>query len=525
MDGIQTFFTLLFIAVLLVAVAQKLKVPYPIALVIGGAVLGFIPNMHPIEFEPNFILVTVLPPILYYAAYETSFREFANNWKHIFSLALGLVLVTTFFVGLTFKWMFPQLPWALAFAFGSIVSPPDAIAATTIFKQFRISPRLISLLEGESLINDASALVLYKISVIALLSGSFSWMDGGVQFITSAFGGVVLGTIFGFSAQLLSRKFLQPTLSVVFSFTIPYLVFITAQALEISSVLAVVVSGLIGSRLLLTHHTPLRRILGHAAWDIFIIFLNCFVFIIIGIQLRTIMTLFTTEQIIRYSLYSIMIATVMVIVRMAWIYTISIPSYIKALKNKKIGTLAPKILQEAALIGWSGMRGIVSLAAAIGLPLTFRDGSLLEGRYEVIFITFIVILLTLLLPGLSLPAFIRWLDIEHEPSPSNASKIRKHLVEIAEKKLEQLLTAKTLSKEQHIFLKDYFTMQLQVLELSHAVENDLQNMENARLQVIEEQRKLLIKKWKLKQIDDRLLSHLENELDMLQVHNARADLK
>lgn len=525
MDSLQTFFSLLFTAVLLVGIAQKLRTPYPIALVIGGAALGFIPEMSPIQFDPNFILVIVLPPILYYAAFETSIREFTQNWKNIFSLALGLVFVTTLVVGVIFKWMFPQFPWPLAFAFGAIVSPPDAIAATTILKRFKITPKLIALLEGESLINDASALVLYKLSVVALLSGSFSLLEGSAHFVFTAAGGIALGIVLGFLAHLISRYFLEPVLSVVFSFLIPYLIYITAQTLQTSGVLAVVVSGLIGSRLLLTHHTSLRRVLGHATWDIFIILLNCLVFILIGLQLRTILELFTVEQIALYSLYALIIAFIMVAIRMAWIYTISIVPYIKALKSPNANMLCPKILKESALVGWSGMRGIVSLAAAIGLPLAFDDGRPLDGRYEVIFITFVVILLTLLIPGLSLPAFIRWLDIQHHPATDSMSKIRKRLGKIAEEKLNHLFRIENVTENECQFLKDYFKTQLHVFELSHATQTEVQNIEHARLKVIQAQRQLLIDLWKLKEIDDRLLSHLESELDMIEVHSARAELK
>lgn len=319
-ENLQSILLLLFAAVLFVGIAQKFRVPYPIALVFGGTLIGFIPGIPFIEFNPNVILVIVLPPILYYAAFGIAFREFQRNWKDIFSLALGLVVFTTVIIGVIFKGMFPQFPWALCFAFGAIVSPPDAISATTILKRFSLSPRLLSLLEGESLINDATAIVLYRLATLALLSGSFSFAEGGIEFLQVVVGGVILGLGLGFLLQTLSRLYLEPVLGVVFSFTIPYSTYIIANLIGVSGVIAVVVNGLVGSRILLTHHSSLRRVLGYATWDIFIILLNCFVFILIGLQLKNITSVMTIQQMILYSGYAVFIFLVMLVVRFIWVY-------------------------------------------------------------------------------------------------------------------------------------------------------------------------------------------------------------
>lgn len=525
MESLQTIFILLFSAVLLVGIAQKMRISYPIALVLGGTAIGFIPGLTPFNFDPDLILVIFLPPILYYAAFGTSFREFKQNWRIIFSLALGLVFVTTLVIGLIFKWMFPSFPWALAFAFGAIVSPPDAIATTTILKRFAINSRLVTLLEGESLINDASALVLYKLAVAALLSGAFSLIEGGVEFFKVVSGGILVGFGTGFLFQLFSRHYLEPVLGVVFSFTIPYITFILANFIGVSGVLAVVVNGLIGSRILLMHHSSLRRVLGYAVWDIFIILLNCFVFILIGLQLRNITRVLTPEQMLLYTGYALLITLAMVVVRMIWVYAKSGFAYLKALNEPKPDIHCRKILREAALIGWCGMRGIVSLAAAIGLPYVLPNGMPLEGRNEVIFITSVVILITLLIPAISLPALIRWLKIPHETAHGEEEKIRSQIAKVAEEKLHHLLSSKSIDENEFNFLKEYFISQSRVLEMSHKAEQKLQRVELARLKVIQAQRKHLLQMWKLQEIDDRLLSHLENELDMAEVHIARAELK
>jgi len=511
---LETIFILLFLSILLVGLAQRLHIPYPITLILGGIAIGFIPGLQPIEFEPHLILSIVLPPILYYAAFGISYREFKYNWKNIFSLALGLVLVTTVIVALFFKWIFPEYPWALAFAFGAIVSPPDAVSATAIFKRFSISSHLETTLEGESLVNDASALVLYKIAVLALLSGSFSTMDAESEFIRSVTGGIGLGIILGFLLQMFSRNMLEPVLGVVFSFTIPYVTFLIADYFGVSGVLAVVVCGLIGAQILLTHHSSLRRVLGYATWDIFIILLNCFVFVLIGLQLREIAKTFTIRQMVLYSAYGFLVTVVMVIVRMAWVYGIA---YLRKDPNLK-----PK---EAALVGWSGMRGIVSLAAAIGLPLATYDGMPLNGRNEVIFITFVVILLTLLIPGLSLPSLIRWLKLQLHAHHTETGKIRGELAKVADLRLHHLHNSLSINRTEYDFLRSYFHTQHRMQEISHAAEYRLPNVEQARIKVIQSQRKKLFELWEQSEIDDRLFTRLENELDMIEVTKARAELK
>lgn len=524
MDTLQTFFLLMFAAAILVGLAQKIHIPYPIALVVGGTAIGFFPNLKTVNFDPNLILIIVLPPILYYAAFGISFREFKLNRKKIFSLALGLVVVTTLVVGVIFKWIFPHFPWALAFAFGAIVSPPDAIAATTIFKRLSISNRLLTILEGESLINDASALVLYRLAVTALLSGAFSFSEASFEFIKITFGGVLLGLILGFTIQTFSRRYLDPVVGVVFSFTIPYVTYVLADFLSVSGVLAVVVCGLIGSKILLTHHSSLRRILGYTTWDIFIILLNCFVFILIGLQLRMIIKGMTYEQMMLYTKYTLMITFTMIVVRMIWVYARSGIFYFYALSAPKSSQLCPQILSDAAIIGWSGMRGIVSLAAALALPFNLSNGDPLEGRNEVIFITFEVILITLLVPGLTLPSLIRLLNILPRHDHHDAHRVRKQLAKVAEEKIQYLHQLKRINSAEFNFLTIYFNLQRRVLEISTSSQKKFKNLEAIRLEVIRAQRKQLLEMWGNLEIDDKLLGKLEHELDVEETHIARAEL-
>lgn len=525
MDSFQTFILLMFAASIIVGISQKLNIPYPIGLVLGGAALGFNPHQSPINFDPHLLLVIVLPPILYYAAFEISLREFKNNWKDILSLAVGLVTFTTLLAGVLFKWMFPQFPWALAFTFGAIVSPPDAIAATSILKRFSISNRLMTVLEGESLVNDASALVLYKMGIIALLSGAFSLAEGSIHFVTEVSGGILLGVVVGFIVQRFSRHFLEPVVGVVFSFTIPYITYILAYSLGVSGVLAVVANGLVGSQILIRHHSSLRRVLGFAAWDIFIILMNCFVFILIGTQLQPLMKEMTFEQLLQYSSFAFVITVAMIILRTLWAYAKSIFAYIKALNKPRAEIICPQILKEAGLIGWTGMRGIVSLTAALAIPYTGLNGLPIEGRNEVILLTFMVILLTLLIPGLTLSSLICWLKIPSHPQHHITLKVKKLLTENAEQTIQQLHKANEIDDNQFTFLNSYFNLKLQLVEIADPTANKKHNLESARKMILQEQRKELFKIWERLEIDDKLLSQLEQELDLEETHLARAQLK
>lgn len=524
MDILQTIVILIFLAVLLVGIAQKIHISYPVALVIGGTAVGFIPGLQSFSFDPNLILVIVLPPILYYASFSISYWDFKRNWVEIFSLALGLVVITTFIIGVLVKWLFPEFPWALAFAFGAIVSPPDSVATTTILRRFSISPRLLAILEGESLINDASALVLYRLAVVAILSGVFSLSEASLDFLKIVSGGIFLGFFLGLIIQNLSRKYLDPVVGVLLSFTIPYITYLLAQYLGVSGVLAVVVNGLIGARIVAKHPSSLRRVLGFAFWDIYVIILNCFIFILIGLQLRSFANAMTLKQLVLYTTYASFITLALIVIRLIWVYSRSGIHYLKALKNPKTCRQCPQILREAAIVGWSGMRGIVSLTAALALPYTYPNGQLIDGRNEVIFMTFIVILITLLLPSTTLPYLIHLLKIDQHFDNRRAHQARKHLIEVAKKKIHHLREIQNINDKEFTFLASYFNLQRFVFEIATSDLKKMSKLELARLKVFQAQRNELLAMWESQEIDDRLFRQLEHELDIAESHITRVEL-
>ena len=285
MAPLQVLLFLLLCALALGWLSRRINLPYPIALVIGGSALGFVPGLPQLQFDPQLLLVLVLPPILYQAALLTSWRDFKANLRPIGFLAIGLVIVTTLAVGAALKLLFPEMPWAVAFVFGAIVSPPDAVAATAVLSRYNIPHRVVVVLEGESLVNDASGLVLYKFAVAAVLTGAFSLAEASVQFALVALGGIAVGMVIAWVFVQLHRYIGDPFIEVLVSMSIPYTAYIAAESVHLSGVLAVVAAGLFRGRYAPMIVSAEMRILARSVWNIFVFLLNSMIFILIGLQL------------------------------------------------------------------------------------------------------------------------------------------------------------------------------------------------------------------------------------------------
>lgn len=521
LNTFDAFVLLMYVAVLLVGAAQKMRVSYPIALVIGGSLLGFVPGLTFIDFDPRFLLVIVLPPLLFYASYSLSFKEFFLYFSDIFSLAIGLVLVTTLFVAVLFKWLFPELSWPLAFAFGAIVSPPDAVAITTILKSFSINSRLRTILEGESLINDAAALVIYKFAIIAIMTNNFDVKVMIPQVFYIALGGIILGLAVGYLFDKIS-SFLSPALAVVHSFIVPYVTYCLADFLNLSGVLAVVSCGLLGARILITKKNPLTRVLAWASWDLLIILLNCFIFILIGLQFRQILVNTSWQDIWLYSGYGVFITFAIIFIRFIWIYFRRLLWHFHIRKNPRKVQQSKVYLLHALISSWAGMRGIVSLTAALALPFSLPNGMPLPGRDIVIFLTFEIIFLTLIIPGLTLPLLIKWLNISSASSQAEMLHARKALAEIAKKEIHRLHVLKQLDKDESNLLSTYFTSHHKLREISSISEEH--KIERARHHILQKQRERLMKMWMSNKVNDNLMSDLERELDIEESHLARGEI-
>jgi Na+/H+ antiporter len=406
---VETSIILLAVVLALTTVARRLLIPYPILLVIGGLAIAMVPGLPPVRLDPDLVFLVFLPPVLWAAAYFTSLREFRQNLRPISLLAIGLVLATTAAVAAVARAVLPGLGWPAALALGAIVSPPDAVAATAVARKLSIPRRVITVLEGESLVNDATALVLYRSAVAVMVGGSFILWESLAQFVLSAVVGVVIGIGVGVAVRHALRLTDETFAAIAVTLVAPYVAWVVAESLHASAVLACVAGGLYLRQHFSAIVAPVTRIQGRAVWDLLIFLLNGIIFILIGLQLATLRQSIPAQELWSLLWQGAVVSATAIAVRLLWVPVIAwVP---RALSPRLRARDPMPPWSQIFLVGWTGMRGIVSLAAALALPLTTAAGAPLPFREEIILLTFTVILTTLVLQGLSLTPLIRRLDL------------------------------------------------------------------------------------------------------------------
>jgi monovalent cation/hydrogen antiporter len=384
--------------------ARMVRVPYPILLVLGGLVLGFVPGMPEVELPPELVLVAFLPPLLYWAGFFSSPRDLKADARPIGLAAVGLVLATTVAVAAVAHAVVDGMSWPVAFALGAIVSPTDPLAATAIARRLGVPRRLITFLEGESLVNDATALVAYRIAVAAAASGSFVAWQAGLRFVATAAGGVAVGLLVGRLVAELRRRLDDPVVEIVVSVFTGYAAYLPAELLGVSGVLAAVTTGIYVGWYAPELASASTRLLGFSFWEILVYLANAVLFILVGLQLQPILDDLDGTAVAVLVGQAALVSAVVIGVRLGWGFTV--PYLIRALDRRQAQRLRRVGARERLVSGWSGMRGAVSLAAALALPLDF------PMRNLILFLTFAVILATLVLQGLTLPTLIRRLGIQ-----------------------------------------------------------------------------------------------------------------
>ncbi len=417
MDNIQQLkiIILLLIAVLaLTTIARRLAIPYPILLVIGGLILSFIPGLPTVRLEPDLIFLVFLPPLLWAAAYFTSWRDFRANVRPITLLAVGLVLATTAAVASVAHAVLPGLEWAGAIVLGAIVSPPDAVSATAIMKQLHIPRRAVTILEGESLVNDATALVLYRAALAAVVSGKFELSHTLMDFFLAASMGIAVGIVVGIVCCWVLRLTEDSFSEIAITLLAPYIAWVLAEQAQASSVLACVTGGLYIRQHFSAIVAPITRIQARAVWDLLVFMLNGIIFILIGLQLDTLREAIPSSQLALLTVNGILVSATAIAVRLVWVPAAAwVPRFLSSSLRKRDPMPSwPNLF----ILGWSGMRGVVSLAAAMSLPFVTATETPFPFRAEIILIAFMVILVTLVLQGLSLPLLIRLLDLDEDKS-------------------------------------------------------------------------------------------------------------
>ncbi|HEY0394229.1 MAG TPA: Na+/H+ antiporter [Candidatus Elarobacter sp.] len=393
-------------------VSKRLAVPYPIVFVLAGAALAFVPGLPPVRIAPDWIFLSILPPLLFSGGWSTDLTLFRANLRPILLLAIGLVAVSTVAVAALAERIVPGLGWAAAFALGAIVSPPDAVAATATFQRFAVPRRIVAVLEGEALVNDATALVIYFYAVNAVVVGGFVPSRAAGSFVLIAAGGVLVGIVVEWCAERITRLLnrLELSDSLIDNLLIigtPYAAYLLGDALHVSPVLATVVAGIRLGRRSAAIFTPETRLVGQSVWSLWIYVINAFVFLAIGLQLRTIVQ--DRAQTLALLPAALAISALLIAVRLLWIYPAAwLPrALFPGLRRRDPMPTLPQLF----LLGWTGMRGIVSLAAALALPLTAVHGAPFPRRDAIVFIAFVVIFVTLVGQGLSLIPLVRVLRL------------------------------------------------------------------------------------------------------------------
>ena len=412
--AVETVILLLLVLVAgFAAMARRLKVPYPIVLVLAGLVISFVPRIPRVPLNPNIVFVIFLPPLLYASAWTMSWREFRRNAVVIGLLAVGLVGFTVWGVAEFSDRFITALDWKAGFLLGAVISTTDAIAATSIAKTIGLPRRIVDILEGESLLNDATGLLALEIGLAIMVRGEMPTVSGGVvRLVYLVVGGIIIGLLIGVVVGWLERFIDDGPVELVVSLVVPYAAYLAGERAHASGVLAVVACGLYMSRKSTQFFSAAVRLQVNGAWEALVFMLNGLVFVLIGLQLPYVLAgihgRYGTGTLI---FYGAVFSAVLILLRMIWVFpAVKIASFVERhwLGHSGDEELKPR---EVFVVGWTGMRGVLALAAAISVPETLWNGQPFEARNLIVFLAFCVIFVTLVLQGLTLPALIRGLGL------------------------------------------------------------------------------------------------------------------
>jgi monovalent cation/hydrogen antiporter len=491
--------------------APALRVPLPILLVLGGVAMGFVPGLPHVALPPAVILVAVLPPLLYSGAFFTSLRDLRANKRPISLLAFGLVGTTMATVGVVaHEWI--HLSWAVAFTLGAIVSPTDALAATEITSRLGAPRRIVSLIEGESLVNDGSALVLYKAAIGAAVGATFSLADTSGRVVLNVLGGIAIGLAVGWIVRQIRRRLDNPPIEVAIAVLSGYLAYLPADAAGVSGVLAAVTIGVY-----MGWYTPeltneRTRLSGDAFWEIFVFLVNALVFVLVGLQLRRILDALSGST-GKLAAYAALVCGAVIVTRIVWV---PIFTYLPRFLFKTIREHDPyPPWQFPAVISWAGIRGAVSLVAALALPTSFPD------RELILFLTFAVIVATLVLQGLTLPALIRVLKVSDDGGAEREeAKARIHAAEAALARLEELLADGAVREDTAQRLRGQFSFRANRFrarfddEDDGAIEEQSQAYQRVMRELLAAEQAALLALRNQRVVDDNVVQRVQRDLDL-----------
>lgn len=517
MQNISIVLILLTVITALAQLTDRIRIPQPILLVLVGIAIGLIPGLPSISLDPDVVFLIFLPPVLYAAAWTTSWPDFKAYIRPISMLAVGCVLFTTTAVAAAAYYFIPGFDWPEAFVLGAIVSPPDAVAAMAATKGLGVPKRVTTILEGESLVNDATGLIAYRYAIAAAGAGGFVFWLAGINFFYVAGLGILMGLAIGFMFYYIHK--VTPdnsTTDTTLTFVAPYAAYLSAEYFHASGVLSVVIAGLVmspRSSEVFNHQTRLQA---YFVWDTVMFVLNGLIFILIGLQLPMILSNIREYSFATILGYAALISVVTIVARIIWVYP---GTYIPRILSKRIRKTeerpSPRLV---TVVAWSGMRGVVSLAAALALPLTVSGNIPFPNRDLILFLTYGVIFATLVLQGLTLPKLIKFLKIQ--PDGKSEEEEREMRVKLATRVIEHIEENYLLSLSGSVLdqIKSKYELRIQKIRKDESEEkmNIEQIREFLRIQadLIRAERNFLINLRKEHQLSDETLRKLEYELDL-----------
>jgi CPA1 family monovalent cation:H+ antiporter len=523
-SGVQkveiVFLLLLLFVAAFGALSSRLRIPYPIVLVIAGLLLGFVPGIPKITLDPDVIFFVVLPPLLSSAAWNISWREFSYNLVSILFLSVGLVIFTVLGVAGLAQRFLPGFDWRMGFTLGAVVAPTDAIAATSIARRIGLPKRIVDILEGESLINDASALLALEFGVAMLVRGETPTVAFGLlrlAYLVAA--GIAVGLLIGVIIYWIEHHIDDAPITIALSFLTPYTAYLAADSIRASGVLAVVACGLYLSRRSSSFLSPGVRLQAYAVWESLIFILNGLVFVLIGLQLPYVMDGIRDYGLLQLLTFGAFFSALLIALRLIWVFPGARLSYFihrRVLHHRE----TPPPARQVFIVGWTGMRGVISLAAAIALPQTLANGAPFDQRQLIIFLAFSVILVTLHLQGLTLPSLIRALGLAGAASrDTEEEEARRAILETALRRLEEA-RENDMSGYAEVFdnLEFHYRNRLAHLTEEEAgvlSERNRRFVELAR-ELLQVERRTAIRLRNEDRINDELLRQLELELDLIE---------
>lgn len=516
MEQMGTVIILLAVVTALAEITDKIRIPYPILLVLAGIGIGLVPGLPHISLDPHVVFLVFLPPILYAAAWTTSWKDFKKAKRPITLLATGCVIFSTCAVAWITHTFIPNFGWPEAFVLGAIISPPDAVAAAAATKGLKIPKRVVTILEGESLVNDSTGLIAYKYAVAAVVTGVFSALEAGLQFFFVAGAGILLGFVLGIAFKWIHKITPDnPTTDTTLTFLAPFVCYLTAESMHVSGVLAVVTCGLYLSRNSSEIFSQQTRLQAYGAWNTVIFILNGVIFIFIGLQLPQILETIEEHSFTTLLKYGAIVSAAVIVGRIIWVYP---GAYLPRL-SKKIRDREPEVsLKLVTVVAWSGMRGVVSLAAALALPLTIAGAQPFPNRSLIIFITFSVIFATLVLQGLTLRPLIKLLGIKEDDKEHEIEQLAR--LQIASSVIEHIEENYSLSLSDDVLnqIKTKYEIRIQRIRKDQAQQNinaeQIQEFHRIQQELLDRERQLVIRLRNEGKIGDEALRKIEYELDL-----------